>query len=253
MRVRLMLALAGLGVATSVGAIAAPADNGVPATWPKRVVLDWGTPFPGDAWVRRQLPQAHPLLVGRIQIDVPVESQAGDAVRKVPAARGDKPLLLFPPDPFVHDALRAASRYWFVPDDRCAEVLELDARILHLRHHVEANPDGRVRVVVEVATAVTARWESGSIVSGHYDGRSASAWIPPNRSRYQRFAYPDSLFYPSLYGRVLQAALQRAFGRAMGRLTDRLRARPALRCLNLFPGTAPAGQGPGAAGDPGGS
>ncbi len=252
MRLRLIPMLLGLGVMAPHALAAAP-DNAVPTTWPKRLVLDDSSYIFGTAWIDRQLPQAHPLLVGRIQIDVSDEYQGDFATEKVSAASGGKPLLVFPPDQFVHDALRSASRLWFVPDDRCTKVLELDARILHLRHYVERRADGKVRVVIRVRTAATAKWGSQGIFSGRYDGRSASAWIPPARSRYQRFAYPDSLFYPSLYGRVLQAALQRAFGAALADLTDRLRAHPARRCVNLFPVKGVVGQASVPGSDPPGS
>lgn len=236
MRIRLMLAVCGLGAAVcGYAAGVTPQEHPVPAAWPKRVVLDDSSYIFGDAWVGRQLPHAHPLLVGMIQIDVSDEYQGDFATEKVSAAFGGKPLLVFPQDQFVHDALKRAAVHWFVPDRRCLAVLELDARILHLRHYLETSSDGKVRVVIRVRTAVTAQWGSQGIISGRYEGHAVSAWMPPTRSRYQRFAYPDSSFYPSLYGRVMQAALQKAFGHALDGLTRVLRAKPDLRCVNLFP------------------
>jgi hypothetical protein len=235
MRIRLILALCALGAAVcSYAAGRSSQEHTVPAAWPKRVVLDDRFSTPTNAWVQRQLPQAHLLLVGRIQMDVSDEYRGDFATDKVPAAFGGKPLLIFPYDQFAHDALKQAAVHWFVPARRCVTVLELDARILHLRHYVEQRADGKVRVVIRVHTAVTAKWGRQGIVSGRYEGYSASAWMPPARTRYQRFAYPDNLFYPSLYGRVLQAALQKAFGLAMNGLTSFLRAKPDLRCAKLF-------------------
>lgn len=63
----------------------------------------------------------------------------------------------------------------------------------------------------------------------------------PTRSRYQHFAMPGSLFYPLLYGRVLQAALQKAVGRAAVDPASVLRVKPDLRCVTLVPVQKPSG------------